>query len=73
MNAQQFDIIAQLLSLRGGASQEAARLHLIDGVAVAEAAARVGVTYQAASQAVKRVLAGFALVQACHAAGLPDA
>lgn len=70
MNAQQFDIIAQLLSLRGGASQGAARLHLIDGVPVAQAAGQVGVTYQAASQAVKRVRAGAALVDAYHAAGL---
>ena len=42
MNAAQFEALAELLRMRGGASQEAARLVLVEGIAPAEAARRTG-------------------------------
>ena len=63
MNDTQFTAISKLLRLRGSASQEAARLHLVEDVPVTESARRVGVTYQAASQAIKSVQAGMDLAR----------
>lgn len=53
MTPDQFDALAELLRLRGGASQEAARLVLVDGLSPADAARQV----EASPQAVSNVLA----------------
>ena len=73
MTPTQFDALTQLLRLRSGPAQQVARLVLLDGLGVPDAARQVGLEYTAASQAVRRVRAGYAL--ACAAAGQaqPDA
>ena len=68
MTPEQFDALAELLRMRGGASQEAARLVLVDGVAPAEAARRVGIQPQAVNNVLNSCQRGIALVRI--AAGL---
>ena len=63
MNNPQFQALAKLLQLRQGPAQEAVRLHLVEGLNVAEAAREVGMDYQAAYQAVKRAKAGLELAK----------
>ena len=68
MTAEQFDALAELLRMRGGASQEAARLVLVDGAAPAEAARRVGIQPQAVNNVLNSCQRGIALARI--AAGL---
>jgi len=68
MTAEQFEALAELLRMRGGASQEAARLVLVDGVAPAEAARRVRIQPQAVNNALNSCQRGIALART--AAGL---
>lgn len=63
MTGEQFAALAELLRLRGGASQEAARLVLVEGLAPAEAARRAGTTPQAASNALASCRRGLDLAQ----------
>jgi predicted DNA-binding protein (UPF0251 family) len=52
MTPAQFDAIAHLCRLRQSASREAARLVLVDGLSLDDAAKRTGITLQGTSQAV---------------------
>lgn len=63
MNDEQFQALAQLLRLRGGASQEAGRLVMVEGLTGAEAALRCGVTPQSVSQVVAACRRGLALAR----------
>lgn len=63
MNAAQFEALAELLRMRGGASQEAARLVLVDGVAPAEAARRVGIQPQAVNNVLNSCHRGITLAR----------
>ena len=62
MTDAQFAALAQLLRLRPGPAQDAARLVMVQGLPTADAARQVGMDYRAASYSVKRVLAGLELV-----------
>ena len=64
MTPAQFEALAKLLGLRGGPSAEAARLVLVDGVSVTEAAARTGVSQPGVSNAVARCRKGLELARA---------
>lgn len=61
MTADQFAALAELLRLRAGPAQEVARLVLVEGISVPEAARTAGLEYTAASQAVRRVRLGLEL------------
>jgi len=50
----QFDALATLMALRASPSREAARLVLVDGLSVADAAAHCGISVQGANQSVLR-------------------
>lgn len=63
MNGEQFAALAELLRLRGGQSQEAARLVLVEGLTPAEAARRAGTTPQAVSNALASCRRGLALAK----------
>lgn len=63
MNADQFTALAELLRLRGGASQEAARLVLVEGFAPAEAARQAGTTPQAVSNVLASCRRGLDLAR----------
>lgn len=63
MIAQQFDALAQLLRLRGGPSQEVARLVLVEGLSIPEASKKTGVDPRLAHRAVKNARAGVALAR----------
>lgn len=54
MNSDQFTALATLMALRASPSREAARLVLVDGLSVIDAAAQAGITQQGANQAVLR-------------------
>ena len=54
MTPDQFDALAVLIHLRQSASRDAARMVLVDGLSVIEAAAQAGITQQGANQAVLR-------------------
>lgn len=60
---EQFAALAELLRLRAGLAQDAARMVLVDGVSQADAARATGLTQQAVHNAVKRALAGLALTK----------
>lgn len=68
MTEAQFAALAELLRLRGGPSQEAARLVLVEGVAVGAAAKRQGIAQATASKAVASCRRGMTLAR--KAAGL---
>jgi DNA-directed RNA polymerase specialized sigma24 family protein len=59
----QFHSLAQLLRLRAGPTQEAVRLHMVQGLSVPDAARAAGVDYQLALKAVYRVNAGLDLAK----------
>ncbi|MDE1999123.1 MAG: hypothetical protein KGI52_09380 [Burkholderiales bacterium] len=61
MTPAQFTALAQLLRLRSGLAQDAARMVLVDGVSQADAARATGLTPQAVHNAVSRCRAGLAL------------
>lgn len=63
MNAEQFEALAELIKMRGGASQEAARLVLIDGIAPAEAARRTGIKPQAVNNVLNSCKRGIELAR----------
>lgn len=63
MTDAQFAALAELLRLRGGASQEAARLVLVEGLAPAEAARRVETSPQAVSNVLASCRRGLELAQ----------
>lgn len=66
MTDDQFSALAELLRLRGGVSQEAARLVLVEGLAPSEAARRAGTTPQAVSNALASCRRGLELAaRAC--------
>ena len=58
MTAQQFTALSQLLRLRAGPAKEAARLHMVAGLTVPDAARQAGVKYQLALKATKRAKDG---------------
>jgi DNA-directed RNA polymerase specialized sigma24 family protein len=55
MTPERFSAIARLIRMRGGRSQEAARLVLVDGLRPIEAARKTGLSSQAVNNAVARV------------------
>ena len=63
MTNDQFDALAQLMRLRGGAAQEVARLVLVDGLSVSDASARTGLELRAAYYAVERAKQGLELAR----------
>lgn len=63
MTDDQFAALAKLLRLRGGAAQEVARLVLVEGLSVPDAAARAGLELRAAYYAVERAQQGYALAK----------
>mgnify|MGYP003594790097 CR=1 FL=1 len=64
MTAGQFAALAELLRLRGGASQEAARLVLVEQLTPAEAARAAGCSPQAVSNVLASCRRGLELAQA---------
>lgn len=54
MTADQFAALAQLMAMRHGPSQDAARLVLVDGLSSSDAARQCGITPQGVSNAVVR-------------------
>jgi len=68
LSAAQFDALADLLSLRPGPAQDAARLVLVGGLRMADAARQVALPYQCAWRAVQRAKRGLELARAvCEA------
>lgn len=63
VSASQFDALAQLLKLRAGAAQEAARLVLVDGHRPSDAAVLMGLSLAGVSNAVSRVRRGLELAR----------
>ena len=61
MTPDQFLALAQLLRLRAGLAQDAARMVLVYGASQADAARATGITPQAVHNAVSRCRAGMAL------------
>jgi len=64
ITGEQFAALAELLRLRGGASQEAARMVLVEGLAPSDAARRAGTTPQATSNALASCRRGLKLARA---------
>lgn len=62
LTPDQFDALAELIRLRGGASQEAARLVLVDGMSPSDAARQVEASPQAVSNVLASCRRGLALV-----------
>jgi hypothetical protein len=69
MTESQFSALSQLLRLRQGPARNAARLCLVNGMGVPEASRKVGMSYRAASYAVKRARAGYSLALAAASTG----
>ena len=63
MTTEQFSAIAELLRLRAGPAQIVARMVLVDGLSVPDAARSAGLEYTAAHKAVKRVQVGLELAR----------
>ena len=63
MTTDQFAALAELLRLRSGPAQEVAKLVLVDGIGVPDAARQVGLEYTAAHKAVKRAQRGLELAR----------
>lgn len=66
----QFEAVARLISMKDGASRDAARMVLVEGERGSEAARRVGIGRAAVGQAVRRALDAHALCLA--GAGVAD-
>lgn len=64
MTPDQFSALAELLHLRAGPAQEAARLVLVDGLRPSEAADKTGISRQSVSGALTRLRRGAALANA---------
>lgn len=65
MTPAQFDALAQLLRLREGPARDAARMALVDELRPVDIASLLGMTPQAASNAIQRARRGYALACAC--------
>jgi len=63
MTTAQFQALAELLRLRGGPATDAARLVLVDGLTVTEAAQRAGVSSSGVSNALARCRRGMELAR----------
>ena len=63
MTAEQFTALAELLRLRSGPAQDVARLVLVKGLSVPDAARELGMGYHLAYKAVKRAQDGLALAR----------
>ena len=63
MNDISFDALAQLLRLRAGPARDAARLVLVQGYTVPDAARACALPYALAYKAVRRCKDGMELVQ----------
>lgn len=63
MTPDQFAALADLLRLRPGPAQQCARLVLVDGLRITDAAAQVGMQYRAAAAAVQRARSGLDLAK----------
>lgn len=61
MTPAQFAALAQLLRLRTGPARECARLVLVDGHTITQAAQAVGIQYRTAAAAVQRARQGLLL------------
>lgn len=59
----QFTALAELLRLRAGPAQDVARLVLVQGLTVPDAARELGMGYHLAYKAVKRAQDGWALAR----------
>lgn len=60
-STEQLKALCELLSLRKSQSNDALRLHLVEGLSVPDAARRAGCTYTAAWKAVQRAQRGVRL------------
>ena len=65
MTPDQFAALAELLRLRSGPAQEVARLVMVYGLSVPDAARQQGIGYPLAYKAAKRAQDGYALAQRC--------
>lgn len=63
MTSAQFDALAQLLRLRAGPQQAAARLVLVDGLAPADAARLAGVSPSALGNTLRACSRGLTLAR----------
>lgn len=63
MTEKQFEALAKLIRLRGGVSQEAARLVLVDGIQQAEAARVLNATPQSVANVIRRCRAAIELAK----------
>lgn len=63
MTEAQFTALAQLLRLRPGPAQDAARLVMTQSMSTPDAARQVGMSYVAAHRAVKRAKDGLDLAK----------
>lgn len=68
MTAAQFTALAQLLRLRDGAAQDAARLVLVNGRTPGQAATETGISPASVSNAVSRIKRGLELARIAVAA-----
>lgn len=64
MTPEQFAALSDLLRLRAGPARDVARLVLVDGLSVPDAARQQGISYALGYKAVKRARDGLALAQA---------
>lgn len=63
MTPDQFTALAELLRLRDGPAQQVARMVLVDGLTVPDAARQLGMGYHLAYKAVKRAQDGLQLAR----------
>ena len=70
MTPIQFDALAQLLRLRAGHQQSAARLVLVDGLAPADAARQTGVSLPALGNTLRACKRGLTLARLACGLGL---
>lgn len=63
MTTEQFAALAQLMQMRAGPAQEAARMVLVDGITQADAGRRTGLSPQGVNNAVTRARKAMALAQ----------
>ena len=64
MTSDQFSALSELLRLRTGPAQEVARMVLVGGLSVPDAARSAGLEYTAAYKAAKRAQRGLELAKA---------
>jgi len=71
MTSTQFDAMAQLLRLRAGPQQAAARLVLVDGLAPADAARQAGISLSALGNTLRACKRGLTLARLACGLGSP--